>query len=165
MKNSSVLIIFILLFMTGCATKGYDGPDLPSSAVSTIQFYSEGRLSFKAMTVNKSNQGYFDSGVKVPAGNVDVLVEYQLAMHECPMYSIGCFDEVDIGQCAFTFKAKPEREYSIRMRGAGSGVSSEIIDEDSDEQIGSGSCVKTGDAIHNSVLRKRSTVGKTTQTP
>lgn len=154
-------LAFTMFFtLIGCATRGYQGPPRSPAELATVYFYSQGRLSLQRMTVNGTDQGVFDMGVTVPAGPVTASADYQLAVHECPMYSWNCFDEVLYGRCEFTLNTAGGKEYGIELRGAGESVWNRVYDKSTDEIAGSGTCVNERDDYHNSIWRRRSTIGR-----
>ncbi len=132
----------LFLFLSGCATKGYAGRELSPSEISTIYFYSQGRLSLNKMMVNEIDQGIFDMGVTVPAGKVTASAQYQLTLYECPKYSEYCFDEVEYGSCRFTLNTEGGHEYGIEIKEAGESVWNRVYDKTTNITAGSGICEK-----------------------
>lgn len=155
-----LLLALTAVFVTGCATRGYDGPTRPSNQVATVYFKPEGRVSLQARKVNGIDHGNFNSGIEVPAGNITAYAGYQLASYECPMFSVNCLDEAVFGHCNFSFNSTGGRSYEIEMKGAGKDVSTTVIDRDTGASVGSGSCEHERGTFHNSIERRRSTIGE-----
>ena len=76
------------------------------------------------------------------------------------MFSVGCMDEVFLGNCIFNIPTQAGHDYTIELKGAGNAVISRTFDNDNNETVGSGECSNDKEDYHTSVMRRRSTIGE-----
>ena len=160
MKNILVhtSLLSALIILTACSAKGYQGIDQPSSATSTVFFEPIGRVSLKQMRIDGTLQGVSQMGITVLPGNHNATLEYQLAMYECPMFSVGCSDNVILGSCDVIISTAADHNYGIELKGNQDTVVLNVYDKQNEASGGSGVCTKNDQRIQGGVMRRRSTI-------
>lgn len=149
-----------LLFSMGCLlTHGcgqtpvhLDAHNLSESAV--VYFYSAPGIQSSAWAIDGVQQGIFDMGLRVGAGEHRATNEFQFDTENCHWGDTLCFDVTSYGRCSANFSASPGGDYAVRISRAGDSVFVSVEDKKSGESAGQGSC----SILHSSSRTSRATL-------
>lgn len=144
MKVQASLSLFVIAvhFAACAATQTYSGPRREPHEVGTVYFYNLQGVALSGLSVDGVDQG-FGIGLEVLPGKHSVEVEYQNKDQDCS-YSYGretwCTEISYTGLCSGTIRTEAGRDYRIEVSGISESAWISMMEEDSREVAGSGSC-------------------------
>lgn len=129
--------------LSACAaTQTYSGPRREPHEVGTVYFYNIQEVSLSGLSVDGVDQG-FGIGLEVLPGKHSVEVEYQNTDQDCS-YAYGretwCTESIYTGLCSGSINTEAGKEYRIEVSGISESAWILIMEENSREAAGSGSC-------------------------
>ncbi len=138
-------LLYLGIFFSSCIqTKGYLGPELEKSKVSTIYFFGVRDITLHALKVDNTQQGLFDTGIDVLPGKHDADVNFEIKEIECSPSFLSteeyCYEKLFRGGCRASFTSEAGKTYAVEVSGVGQEAFISVLEKHSRDVVGVGDC-------------------------
>ena len=144
--------------LLGCSTKAYPGADRQHSELSTISLHAIGRVTVQRIEVDGAIQSVNDLSSTVLPGAHSIVTAFRLALYECPMFSVGCADEIVSGICKIGLVTNAGANYDLNISSKEDKVVVEVLDNDDQTTSATASCEYGKMNYQGGILKRRSTI-------
>lgn len=111
-----IFSVISCVYIFGCSTKGYSGPDLESTEIANVSIHSDKATSIRKIEIDNNDLGIFSSSIDLLEGEHKFLIEYETEqIQSCYPEQQTCQVKVSIGSCKGNLKTFKNRNYMISI--------------------------------------------------
>ena len=123
----SLCAMALLAAILGCTARGYSGPALPESEISTVTLHKVGEINFEGIVFDGHDISLLSDNVELTAGDHNFRLHYSLEEYPyCDHSDLFCLPTITKGICEGNLSTRAGRKYLVTIENSYSNVDGRI---------------------------------------